>query len=72
MWDFLTDEQAVQVVSQCDKAGRRHESAKAIVDRVMELAAEESGMTVEELKNLPAGRARRSRHDDTTVVVMYF
>ena len=37
----------------------------------LQLAARESGMTIDELKSLPVGSRRRGVHDDTTVVVMY-
>ena len=32
----------------------------------------ESGMSIQDLQALPQGRHRRSRHDDTTAVVIYF
>ena len=47
-------------------------AAERLVNRALEIAAEESGMTLAQLKTLPVGRSRRSRHDDTTAVVMYF
>jgi hypothetical protein len=43
-----------------------------LVQRALEIAAAESGLTMAQLKSLPIGRARRSRHDDTTAVVMFF
>jgi hypothetical protein len=43
-----------------------------LVQRALEIAAAESGLTMAQLKALPIGRARRSRHDDTTAVVMFF
>lgn len=69
VWDFLSDDEAVHIVSTCSS---KEKSAEAIVDKVLEKAAKECEMTVAELKALPPGRHRRSRHDDTTVVVMYF
>ena len=47
-------------------------AADRLVQRALEIAAAESGITIEQLKALPIGRARRSRHDDTTAVVMFF
>jgi hypothetical protein len=46
--------------------------AHRLVQRALEIAAAESGLTMAQLKALPIGRARRSRHDDTTAVVMFF
>ena len=34
-------------------------------------ASDECGLTLEQLSSLPLGKQRRSRHDDTTAVVMY-
>ncbi len=48
------------------------EVAKKLVERALEIAASESGMSLQDLRQLPPGRSRRSRHDDTTAVVMYF
>jgi len=55
-----------------DKAKFELLAAERLVNRALEIAAEESGMTLAQLKTLPVGRSRRSRHDDTTAVVMYF
>jgi hypothetical protein len=46
--------------------------AHRLVQRALEIAAAEDGLTMAQLKSLPIGRARRSRHDDTTAVVMFF
>jgi hypothetical protein len=51
---------------------KEEEVAAKLVERALEIAAEESGMSLSELKKLNPGRQRRSRHDDTTAVVMYF
>lgn len=59
-----------------ENAERREALQKAaaarIVQRALEIAAAESGMTPAQLRALPVGNARRYRHDDTTAVVMYF
>lgn len=47
-------------------------AAEKLVQRALEIAAQEDGLTLAQLKSLPVGRQRRSRHDDTTAVVMYF
>ena len=78
VWDFLSDKEAVEIVAEFNashptSAGNNSSAvAQLIVDKVLQKAALESNMTLEELKSLPLGRARRGRHDDTTVVVMYF
>ena len=55
-----------------DKAKWELLAAEKLVNRALEIAAEESGMTLAQMKELPIGRSRRGRHDDTTAVVMYF
>lgn len=47
-------------------------AADRLVQRALEIAAQEDGLSLAQLKALPVGRQRRSRHDDTTAVVMYF
>ena len=47
-------------------------AAEKLVSRALEIAADESGISYAQLKALPQGRARRSRHDDTTAIVMFF
>ena len=72
LWDEMSDQEAVSVVSQCIKAGKRHEAAGALVEESLARAAAASGMAVAELKALPPGNRRRGRHDDTTAVVIFF
>jgi pyruvate dehydrogenase phosphatase len=75
LWDFLSDQEAVDVVSRCTGAGQErdpHAAAAMLVEAALQKAAEESGMNVDDLKNLAPGSRRRNKHDDTTVVVMYF
>lgn len=68
VWDFLTDQEVVDIVkSSVDK----NKASNAVVEAALQRAALESYMTVEQLKTLPAGNHRRSRHDDTTAVVMF-
>jgi len=71
LWDEMSDEEAVAVVSQCVREGKRHEAAATLVEEALARAAAASGMTVAELKALPPGNRRRGRHDDTTAVVIY-
>lgn len=68
VWDFLSDQEAVTIVSNCSNQA---DAAQAIVEEVLRRAASECGVTVQELKEMPAGRRRRARHDDTTVLVYY-
>ena len=76
LWDFLSDQQAVNIVANClETLGPIKGKAKAaeiLANKALDVAAQECGMTLEELKRLPPGRQRRGRHDDTTVVVMFF
>lgn len=69
VWDFLTDAEAVKIVAACGKD--ESQAANALVNATLERASLECGMTKIELMALPAGRKRRSRHDDTTAIVIY-
>ena len=44
--------------------------ADGLLHEVLSRAAKEYGMSVDELKRLPAGKQRRSRHDDITITVV--
>ncbi len=73
MWDYLPNAEAVEIVKKGMLDNQKEdEVATRLVERALEIAAEESGMSLAELKKLNPGRNRRSRHDDTTAVVMYF
>ncbi|RYH29000.1 hypothetical protein EON65_10055 [archaeon] len=73
LWDYLPSTEAVRIVFQSQTAGlTQDQAAQRLVERALEIAAAESGMSVQDLLRLPQGRHRRGRHDDTTAVVMYF
>lgn len=72
LWDFLSDQEAVDVVASSVKDGVPAAAAERLVQAALSKAAEEAGLTLPDLLALPAGRQRRSRHDDTTVVVLFF
>eukprot|EP01031_Cornospumella_fuschlensis_P027005 gene27005-32627_t len=73
LWDYLPHTEAVRIVFQSQAAGlTQDQAAQKLVERALEIAAAESGMTIHDLLKLPQGRHRRGRHDDTTAVVMYF
>ena len=71
LWDDLSEDEAVRIVFRgLEQKRSPDEIAKVLVDTALTNAARESGMTLDELLQLPVGRARRSRHDDTTAVVL--
>ena len=85
VWDFLSDEEAVAIVGECIRqqpniaqtATTKQQSigkvaAEVLVEATLRRAAQECGMTYEALLSLPPGKQRRSRHDDTTAVIMFF
>lgn len=67
LWDYISPQEAVEIV-----ANENSDTASAkLVERALAVAASESKLTLDQLKALPPG-ARRSRHDDTTAIVLYF
>ena len=68
VWDYLTDDDAVQLVSKCED---KSQAASLLVETALVIAAKESNLSIEKLKSLPPGRERRCRHDDTTAMVMF-
>jgi pyruvate dehydrogenase phosphatase len=67
VWDFISIQEAAEIVSQHPDA---NVAATALVQAALVQAAKESNMSIDDLKSLPQGRARRGRHDDTSVVVI--
>mmetsp|Transcript_18242 Transcript_18242/g.18309 ORF Transcript_18242/g.18309 Transcript_18242/m.18309 type:complete len:363 (-) Transcript_18242:27-1115(-) len=67
VWDFMTDQEAVNAIKDCNDVSI---AADIILNIVLTRAAKECGLNIDELKQLPRGNARRHRHDDTTVIVV--
>lgn len=67
VWDFLTDRLAVEIVASCDEHSK---AASILVEKTLESAALENGITIDDLKEIPVGSSRRQRHDDTSVVIL--
>ncbi|CAI5703284.1 hypothetical protein KXD40_003782 [Peronospora effusa] len=72
LWDYLSNEEAVEIVNGQVSCGNHDLAGRALVDRVLQKAAKRYGMTYPELLSLPPGSHRRRRHDDTTVIVLFF
>uniref|UniRef100_A0A7N0TX92 protein-serine/threonine phosphatase n=2 Tax=Kalanchoe fedtschenkoi TaxID=63787 RepID=A0A7N0TX92_KALFE len=66
LWEQLSDEDAVNIVSRSPRAG----VAKRLVDAALVEAARKKEMRRNELHDVPRG-LRRQFHDDITVVVVY-
>ncbi|CEG44906.1 protein phosphatase [Plasmopara halstedii] len=72
LWDYLSNEEAVEIVNAQSLCGNHDLASRALVERVLQKAAKRYEMTYQELLSLPPGSHRRRRHDDTTVVVLFF
>ncbi|ETV71597.1 hypothetical protein H257_13060 [Aphanomyces astaci] len=72
VWDFLTNQEAADVVHACVARGEADLASRAIVEAVLTKAAESEKLTLSELLDLEPGKKRRHIHDDTTVVVLVF
>lgn len=66
LWEQLSDEAAVEIVSQNPRSG----IAKRLVRAALRAAARKREMRYEDIKRIQKG-ARRHFHDDITVVVIY-
>ena len=60
------------VASYRKQGHKESEIASLISNAALKRVAESMNISVEELTNVPAGKARRQRHDDITVVVIFF
>ncbi|CAI5740258.1 unnamed protein product [Hyaloperonospora brassicae] len=72
LWDYLSNEEAVEIVNGQASCGNHDLAGRALVERVLQKAAKRYDMTYQELLSVPPGSNRRRRHDDTTVVVLFF
>lgn len=66
LWEQLSDEAAVEIVSRYPRSG----IAKRLVRAALQAAARKREMRYEDIKRIQKG-ARRHFHDDITVVVIY-
>eukprot|EP01035_Chromulina_nebulosa_P019589 gene19589-25492_t len=69
VWDFLSDQEVIDIVSEYNDPIK---ASEAVVEATLHRAAIENRFTIDQLKSLPPGRKRRTKHDDTTAVVIYF
>ncbi|GLT38667.1 hypothetical protein SLA2020_128990 [Shorea laevis] len=66
LWEFLTNQQAVDIVVQYPRAG----IAKKLAERALREAAKKRWMHFNKFMKVPKGK-RREFHDDITVVVIF-
>lgn len=72
LWDYLSNEEAVRIVSAAAfEKNDRDAACDDLVRTVLERAAVASNMDYDGIKALMPGRTRRSRHDDVTCLVIY-
>lgn len=72
VWDFLSNEQAVECVREQAARGDFENAGRALVEKTLQYAAKKHGITYEEILELAPGDSRRPVHDDTTVVILFF
>ncbi|EQC28354.1 hypothetical protein SDRG_13901 [Saprolegnia diclina VS20] len=72
VWDFVTNQQAVDLVQHYVSIGEHALASQGLVHHVISRAAAEYRQTIDALAALPPGRDRRRHHDDTTVVILFF
>ncbi|KAL8171424.1 hypothetical protein V2J09_023228 [Rumex salicifolius] len=69
LFDFFTNEEAVELVHCYIQSNPSSDPAKFLLEKLMVRAAECAGFTTEELMNISPPR-RRKYHDDVTVIVI--
>lgn len=73
LWDYIENQEVVQLVAQQAMQGEAGKSraAQTLIDESLRRAAADVRMTLDDLQQLPPGRQRRRLHDDVTVVVVF-
>eukprot|EP00252_Welwitschia_mirabilis_P005244 TRINITY_DN1573_c0_g1_i8.p1 TRINITY_DN1573_c0_g1~~TRINITY_DN1573_c0_g1_i8.p1 ORF type:complete len:540 (+),score=136.96 TRINITY_DN1573_c0_g1_i8:690-2309(+) len=69
LFDFFSNDEVVQLVASFIINNITGDPAKYIIGQLMVKAAENAGMSIEQLVSIPVGR-RRKYHDDVTVIVI--
>ncbi|GAB4843597.1 hypothetical protein Ancab_013561 [Ancistrocladus abbreviatus] len=69
LFDFFTNEEAVNLVHSYILSNPLGDPAKFLLEQLVVRAADCAGFTMEELMSIPPGR-RRKYHDDVTVIVI--
>lgn len=66
--DFVNSEEVVDLISSKLKENKEPR-ANDLLDKVLEKASNEAGLTIKQLKDVPLGK-RRNLHDDTTIILL--
>jgi len=72
LWDMMSSQDAVDIVSAylLEPGANVADAGDALIEEALHRAAKNAGMSVAQMKALKAGRSRRSKHDDISVVVI--
>lgn len=70
VWDLCSNEEAVRFVGRAIADGDSMHVSQRLIAHALQCRAKDLGMTVEELRALPPGKSRRSKHDDMTALVI--
>mmetsp|Transcript_1364 Transcript_1364/g.2409 ORF Transcript_1364/g.2409 Transcript_1364/m.2409 type:complete len:682 (-) Transcript_1364:490-2535(-) len=72
LWDLVSSQEAVDIAGrELRRPGGTSESAgEELIEEALRRAARNAGQSVAQLKALKMGRARRSKHDDISVIVI--
>ncbi|CAL9180082.1 unnamed protein product [Musa hybrid cultivar] len=69
LFDFLSNEEVVKLVSSYILSSPTGDPAKFLVEQLLSKAAKMAGLSLDDLLSIPAGM-RRKYHDDVTVMVI--
>ncbi|CAM6093109.1 unnamed protein product [Calypogeia fissa] len=69
LFDFFTNVEVVSLVNNFVHENPTGDPAKYMLEQLLLRAAENAGMSVDQLKGIPIGR-RRKYHDDVTIIVI--
>jgi serine/threonine protein phosphatase PrpC len=69
LFDFFTNDEVVSHVHNFVQENPAGDPAKYMLEQLLLRAAENAGMSVDQLKEIPIGR-RRKYHDDVTIIVI--
>ena len=68
LWDFLSSVEVGEILLE-NKRKSNEDKAKLIFRKVMNKAAKERGLTIDQLMKISAGSQKRKIHDDITIIL---
>jgi pyruvate dehydrogenase phosphatase len=69
LWDYLSSGDVAQLIKNNNNTSNLQHISNDLFHAAIQKAADENGMKVDRIMNLPAGSTKRRIHDDITIIL---